>query len=60
MPEMLSLRHCPFCRGDADITDTMPGGQYWIRCDDCGASAEGDRNPRTAIANWNRREGQAR
>ena len=26
------VKHCPFCGYRADIIETTPRGQYWIRC----------------------------
>lgn len=53
----MDLKPCPFCGSPGELTDTMPGGTYWVRCSVCdgeGPSSD-ERTKEQAIALWNTR-----
>lgn len=50
-----SLNGCPFCGGDASITEGM--GEYWVLCDECKASGAMAGSKEGATAAWNKRGG---
>ncbi len=56
---MLSLKTCPFCGGEAELSrDNF--GRYAVICSetDCGAVMAGHKNKSSVIQMWNRRNGE--
>lgn len=55
------LKPCPFCGGDADISDSSGligcgmNLEYYVVCEECLAKGEEFGNPKDAIEAWNRR-----
>ena len=56
--EMVELKTCPFCGGEADcsntgICDKDGNALWWVECAECKISTDGYRAPAEAIAAWN-------
>jgi len=52
--EVEDLLLCPFCgQQEAELTDAMPAGAYWVVCGHCGVETHSSRVRSEAIAAWN-------
>lgn len=51
------LAGCPFCAGKAVLRDGM--GEFWVCCDDCGASGYMRSRQDRAVRDWNARPNEA-
>ena len=58
LPELESLKPCPFCGGEAILMDA--GYPHWVFCKNCGAKVHGHvvgetEGPAASVEAWNRR-----
>ena len=47
------LLPCPFCGGEAEMLNGV--GEYWVKCEDCNASARMSSSKGAVVKSWNER-----
>lgn len=51
---MSKVKDCPFCQSDELIVESSEG-EYWVKCEQCGAQGPVEHDRKTAVKNWNLR-----
>ena len=46
---------CPFCGGEADISEFDNASMIWAKCSECGAESDMDWSIDKVVEKWNRR-----
>lgn len=49
----MDINRCPFCLGDARLTQVPMADRFLVTCTDCGASGPISPRKENAIASWN-------
>ena len=50
------LKPCPFCGGEAKLTDLTQAPESWVECTECGARTRFFSNSEEAADAWNARQ----
>lgn len=56
MTDKIELKPCPFCGGEAKLTDLTQAPESWVECKECGARTRFFSNSEEApVSAWNTR-----
>jgi Lar family restriction alleviation protein len=56
MTDKIELKPCPFCGGEAKLTDLKQAPESWVECKECGARTRFFSNSEEApVSAWNTR-----